>query len=52
MLASVPELDEFLGQVMMTITRQLGAAFCMLKVFSAGQKRPLFDLLKYSKMAG
>jgi signal transduction histidine kinase len=45
MLASVPELDEFLGQVMMAITRQLGAVSCMLKVFSAGQKRPLFDLL-------
>ena len=45
MLASVPELDEFLGQVMMAITKQLGAASSMLKVFSAGQKRPLFDLL-------
>jgi len=45
MLASVPELDEFLGQVMMAITRQLGAVSCMLKVFSAEQKRPLFDLL-------
>ena len=45
MLASVPELDEFLGQVMMAITRQLGAVSCILKVFSAGQKRPLFDLL-------
>jgi Response regulator len=29
MLASVPELDGFLGQVMMAITRQLGAASCM-----------------------
>ena len=45
MLASVPELDGFLGQVMMAITRQLGADSCMLKVFSAGQKHPLFDLL-------
>ena len=45
MLASVPELDEFLGQVMMAISRQLGAVACMLKVFSAEQKRPLFDLL-------
>jgi signal transduction histidine kinase len=45
MLASVPDLDGFLGQVMMAISRQLGAASCMLKVFSAGQKRPLFDLL-------
>jgi signal transduction histidine kinase len=45
LLASDPELDEFLGQVMTAITRQLGAVSCMLKVFSAGQKRPLFDLL-------
>jgi two-component system, NarL family, sensor kinase len=45
MLATVPELDKFLGQVVMAITRQLGAVSCMLKVFSAGQKRPLFDLL-------
>ena len=45
MLASVPELNEFLGQVMMAISRQLGAVSCILKVFSAGQKRPLFDLL-------
>jgi signal transduction histidine kinase len=45
MLASVSELDGFLGQVMMAITRQLGAASCMLKVFSARQKCPLFDLL-------
>jgi signal transduction histidine kinase len=45
MLASGPELDEFLGQVMMAIARQLGAVSCMLKVFCAGQKRPLFDLL-------
>src|SRR6201982_249146 len=45
MLASVPELDGFLGQVMMAITRQLGADSCMLKVFSAGQKHALFDLL-------
>ena len=44
-LASVPELDEFLGQVMAAMTRQLGAVSCTLKVFSAKQKRPLFDLL-------
>jgi signal transduction histidine kinase len=44
-LASVSELDEFLGQVMSAITRQLGAVYCMLRVFSAEQKRPLFDLL-------
>ncbi|HWC19713.1 MAG TPA: response regulator, partial [Terriglobales bacterium] len=44
-LASVPELDEFLGQVMTAISKQLGAVSCLLKVFSAEQKRPLFDLL-------
>ncbi|MFY9983240.1 MAG: response regulator [Chthoniobacterales bacterium] len=44
-LASVPELDEFLGQVMAAMIRQLGAVSCILKVFSAEQKRPLFDLL-------
>ena len=44
-LASLPELDEFLGQVMTAMTRQLGAVSCILKVFSAEQKRPLFDLL-------
>jgi signal transduction histidine kinase len=44
-LASVPELDEFLGQVMTAMTRQLGAVSCVLKVFTAEQKRPLFDLL-------
>src|SRR3984893_4319416 len=31
-LASVPELDEFLGQVMAAITRQLGAVSSMLRV--------------------
>jgi signal transduction histidine kinase len=45
MLATVPELDEFLGQVMTAMIRQLGAVSCILKVFSAEQKRPLFDLL-------
>jgi len=45
MLASVPELDEFLGQVMMAISRQLGAVSCLLKVFNTEQKSPLFDLL-------
>src|SRR6201982_872983 len=45
MLATVPELDKFLGQVMMAITRQLGAVSCMLEVFGTGQKRPLIDLL-------
>src|SRR5271165_2193250 len=45
MLASVAELDDFLGQVMVAITRQLGAISCMLRVFSTEQKRPLFELL-------
>jgi signal transduction histidine kinase len=45
MLASAPKLDDFLGQVMMAITRQLGAVSSRLKVFSAEQTRPLFDLL-------
>jgi signal transduction histidine kinase len=45
MLASVPELDEFLAQVMIAITRQLGADSSRLQVFNAEQKRPLFDLL-------
>ena len=45
MLASAPKLDDFLGQVMTVITRQLGAVSSRLKVFSAEQKRPLFDLL-------
>jgi PAS domain S-box-containing protein len=31
-LASVPELDDFLGQVMATITRQLGAVSSLLRV--------------------
>jgi FixJ family two-component response regulator len=44
-LASVHELDEFLGQVITAMTSQLGAVSCILKVFNAGQKRPLFDLL-------
>jgi signal transduction histidine kinase len=44
-LASIPELDEFLGQVMTAMIKQLGAISCILKVFSAEQKRPLFDLL-------
>ena len=44
-LASVPDLDEFLGQVMMVISKQLGAVACLLKVFSSEQKCPIFDLL-------
>jgi FixJ family two-component response regulator len=50
MLATVPELDEFLGQVMMTITRQLGAVSCLLKVFRP--RRNVRYMTCYSKMAG
>jgi signal transduction histidine kinase len=45
MLASVPELDDFLGQVMVAITGQLGAISCMLRVFSAEEKRAILELL-------
>jgi len=45
MLASVHELDDFLGQVMVAIARQLGAISCTLRVFSTEQKRPLLELL-------
>jgi signal transduction histidine kinase len=44
-LASVPVLDEFLGQVMTAMTSHLGAVSCVLKVFCAEQRRPLLDLL-------
>jgi signal transduction histidine kinase len=45
MLASVPELDDFLGQVMVAMTGQLGAVSCMLRVYSAEEKRPISELL-------
>ena len=45
MLASVLELDDFLGQVMVAMTGQLGAVSCMLRVYSAEQKRPILELL-------
>jgi PAS domain S-box-containing protein len=44
-LASVPELDEFIGQVMAAITRQLGAVSSMLRVLNAEQKRMTLELL-------
>jgi len=44
-LASVPELDEFIGQVMAAITRQLGAASSMLRVLDAEQKSMRLELL-------
>ena len=44
-LASVPELDEFIGQVMAAITRQLGAVSSMLRVLDAEQKSMRLELL-------
>jgi PAS domain S-box-containing protein len=44
-LASVPELDAFIGQVMGAITRQLGAISSNLRVLSADQKGMRMELL-------
>jgi PAS domain S-box-containing protein len=44
-LTSVPELDEFIGQVMAAITRQLGAVSSMLRVLNPEQKRMTVELL-------
>jgi PAS domain S-box-containing protein len=44
-LASVPELDAFIGQVMATITRQLGAVSSNLRVLDPGQKGMRIELL-------
>ena len=44
-LASVPELDAFIGQVMGAITRQLGAVSSNLRVLDAGQKGMRIELL-------
>jgi len=44
-LASVPRLDEFIGQVMAVITRQLGAASSNLRVLDAEQKGMRIELL-------
>src|SRR5246127_1119982 len=44
-LATVPKLDDFLGQVMVAMTSQLGAISCMLRVFSAEEKLPILELL-------
>jgi two-component system, NarL family, sensor kinase len=43
-LASVPELDEFLGLVMAAITRQLGAASSLLRVLDAEHKSTTLEL--------
>jgi two-component system NarL family sensor kinase len=44
-LASVPELDAFIGQVMGTITRQLGAISSNLRVINPDQKAMRMELL-------
>jgi signal transduction histidine kinase len=44
-LAQVPELDDFLGQVMAAITRQLGAVFSTLRMLDAEQKRLTLELV-------
>jgi PAS domain S-box-containing protein len=44
-LASVPELDAFIGQVMGAITRQLGAISSNLRVLNADQKGMRMELL-------
>ncbi|HEY4784359.1 MAG TPA: histidine kinase, partial [Chthoniobacterales bacterium] len=44
-LASVPELAEFIKQVMAAITRQLGAVSSMLRVLDAEQKSMRLELL-------
>ncbi|MBV8329937.1 MAG: AAA family ATPase, partial [Verrucomicrobia bacterium] len=44
-LAAVPELDEFMGQVMAAITRQLGAVSSNLRVLNAEQDRMQIELI-------
>ena len=44
-LASVPELDDFLGQVMAAITRQLGAVSSTLRVRNFEQNTLTLELL-------
>ena len=44
-LASVPELDAFIGQVMAAITRQLGAASSNLRVLDEDRKRMRIELI-------
>ncbi len=44
-LAQVPELDDFLGQVMAAITRQLGAVFSTLRMLEPEQNRLTLDLV-------
>jgi len=44
-LASVPELDEFIGQVMAAITRQLGADSSALRLLNSEKKAWVLELL-------
>src|SRR5208337_5072833 len=44
-LASVPELDDFLGQVMAAISRQLGAASSTLRMLNLEQNTLTLELL-------
>ena len=44
-LAQVPELDDFLGQVMAAITRQLGAVFSTLRMLDPEQNRLMLELV-------
>src|SRR5271166_1455316 len=44
-LAAVPELDEFIGQVMATITRQLGADSSALRLLNSEKKAWVLELL-------
>jgi signal transduction histidine kinase/PAS domain-containing protein len=44
-LAQVPELDDFLGQVMAAITRQLGAVFSTLRMLNLEQNRLTLELV-------
>jgi signal transduction histidine kinase len=44
-LAEVPELDDFLGQVMVSISRYLGAAFSTLRLLNAERNRLTVELV-------
>ena len=44
-LAQVPELDDFLGQVMAAITQQLGAGFSTLRMLNLEQNRLTLELV-------
>jgi signal transduction histidine kinase len=44
-LAQVPELDDFLGQVMAAITRQLGAAFSTLRMLDPEKNKLRLELV-------